>query len=209
MSIFGMIDTIRKRPGMYLGSMSITHLFHFLDGYRAAEREYDQYRKKEMFPLDFYYMSEFTNVRLNCHNNAGWCWHILEFCEGDEEKALNKFFELYDEFKQIKMTRYWKAVLSQDNIQWNNSMEHTCRNGKEPVFINPVAVYVIELSISMYILAVETMEDVRLEPQFFTSSEQAKGKSKIPLGAEIYFGKIDSWEEFQDDNIRFDKNIRR
>ena len=40
-----------------------------------------------------------------------------------------------------------------------------------------------------------------------TSLEKAKGGDLFPEGAEIYFGHIDSWEEFTASNIAFDKNI--
>ncbi|MDE7432149.1 MAG: hypothetical protein K2N34_09590 [Lachnospiraceae bacterium] len=211
MSISSVINKIRKRPGMYLGSNSITALSHFLDGYQMAERDYDVCSREELFPLEFRYMHEFIRCKLNSENNLGWCSNILDFCNGDEEKALNKFFELFDEFTKIKMKRYWRAVLTKDNIKWNNSMEHVYRtyrmgeNDKEPVFVNPIAVYVIELTIDAYILAVETSKDFLCESEFFSSFEQAKGKNRIPLGAEVYFGQIDSWEEFSDEKIEFMK----
>ena len=211
MDITNMINNyIRKRPGMYLGSNSITPLIHFLNGYQAAERGLG-ICSQELFPLPFRYMHEFTSIRLNCHDNLDWCKHILGFCDGDEEKALNKFFELYDEFCQIRMKRYWKAVLSEDNIQWNNSMKGTCRrwwpDGREPIFSDPIAAYVIELTFPAYILAVETADNIRLEQQFFTSAEIAKGRGPIPFGAETYFGQIDQWEEFSAEDITFDKDI--
>lgn len=204
MSIFNMIDRIRKRPGMYLGSCSITALSHFLCGYQAAELDYGLYRRGNIVPLQFEYMHEFTKMKLSSRDNRGWCGHILKFCNGDEEKALNQFFELYDEFVQIRIKRYWKAVLTEKNIQWNNSMEHAytmSENGKKPIYENPIAVYVIELTIPAYVLAVETSNDMKFGTQFFPSFEQAKGSHTIPAGAEVYFGKIDLWEEFSDDSI--------
>lgn len=204
MSIFNRIDCIRKRPGMYLGSSSIIALSHFLCGYQAAELDYGLYRREKLVPLQFEYMSEFTKMKLNSRDNLGWCHQILKFCDGDEEKALNQFFELYDEFVQIRIKRYWKAVLTEKNIQWNNSMEHAYimrENGKRPIYENPIAVYVIELSIPAYILAVETSNDMEIGTQFFPSFEQAKGSHTIPSGAGVYFGKIDLWEEFADDSI--------
>ncbi|MBO5030670.1 MAG: hypothetical protein J6D08_02090 [Lachnospiraceae bacterium] len=209
MSIFNIIEHIRKRPGMYLGSSSITALSHFLHGYQAAESDYGLYRRRELIPLQFEYMSEFTKIKLNSKDNLGWCSHILKYCNGDEVKALNQFFELYDEFIQVRIKKYWKAVLTEKNIQWNNSMEHAytmSENGKKPIYENPIAVYVIELTIPAYVLAIETSNDMKLETQFFASFEQAKGSHAIPPGAEVYFGKIDLWEEFSDGKIKFDKN---
>lgn len=209
MAIDDMINTIRKRPGMFLGSNSITALWHFLDGYQAAEKDMGVSWKGAMFPLRFKYMSEFTNIRLECHNNLGWCNNILTFCNGDEKKALDMFFDLYAEYKQIGMRRCWKAVLSEENIHWNNSTEHGVsmrNNRKELMFADPVAVYVIELTISAYILAVETSNHIKLGPQFFHSLESVKNGT-IPFSAQIYFGKVDSWEELKSSNIDFGKNL--
>lgn len=216
MSVSNMIDTIRKRPGMFLGSNSITALRHFLDGYQAAEREYTVCRKGELFPLPFRYMHEYTGYRLKERNSMGWSHQILNACDGAEDAALQKFFEFYDEFRQVRMKRYWKAVLSEDNIAWNDQMKcvshcaNTDEEGNhvmEPAYRDPLAVYVMELTIPACIFAVETETDLRLERWFFTSPEKAKGASMFPMGAEVYFGPVDSWEEFSARNLSFDKNI--
>ena len=68
------------------------------------------------------------------------------------------------------MRRYWKAVLSEDNIAWNNQMEHAymirpqkIESGtdpytyneltyvKGPVYLDPVSDYMIEFTIKDYI----------------------------------------------------------
>lgn len=227
MSIYNIIDSIRKRPGLYLGGNSITSLRHYLDGYHAAERELGANRTGELFPLPFQYMHDYTSYRLkNPRSSMGWHNEILGSCDGDEEAALWKFFELYDGFIRVRMRRYWKAVLSKDNIAWNNKMEHAYtirpkkiehRTGpyvfneldyvKGPVYLDPIAVYIIELTIPAYILAVETASDIQVKMSFFTSPKSAKGTGHFPEGAEIYFGPIDSWEEFTGRTISFYKHI--
>lgn len=224
MSIFHLIDNIRKRPGMYLGSNSITALWHFLNGYQAAERELAPGGNRELFPLSFRYMHEYTGYRLKDHSNLGWSEQLLRSCDGDEEAALWKFFEFYDGFTRVRMRKYWKAVLSDDNIAWNNQMEHSYRMRpkvsetgfytvkemsfvKEPIYCDPLTVYVIELTIPAYILVVETASSIRPDPFFFSSSELAKGNHLFPEGAEIYFGPIGSWEEFTAGTISFEKSI--
>lgn len=124
MDLFQIINKIKKRPGMYLGSNSITALSHFLNGYQTAYHDLEIYWNGWLFPLDFKYMSGFTNIRLKCDNTMGWFNNILNFCDGDEKTALCKFFDLYDEFRQVHMKCYWKAILTENNIQYNNSMEH-------------------------------------------------------------------------------------
>ena len=51
-----MIRQIQTRPGMYIGSNTLTSLEHFLDGYQAAERDFGvgMCRNGNLFPPDFY-----------------------------------------------------------------------------------------------------------------------------------------------------------
>lgn len=226
MSIYNILDNIRKAPILYLGGKSITSLLHYLDGYQAAERELGAKRNGELFPLPFPYMHDYVTYRLkNPRSAMGWHEQILRSCDGDEEEALWKFYELYDGFIRVRMRRYWKAVLSGDNIAWNNRMEHAymmrprkVESGgpwrgdelayvKEPVYFDPLAVYMIELTIPACILAVETAADIQIKLSFFASPESAKGTGHFPEGAEIYFGPIDSWEEFTGRTLSFAKNI--
>ena len=210
-SLHRMIRQIQTRPGMYIGSNTLTPLKHFLDGYRAAERDFgvDVCWNGNLFPLDFYYMHNFADFRLQtkclC---AGWCHNILTYCHGDEEKALNLFFDLYQEFRQLEMKRYWKAILTKENIAWNDKMKRCYsvrEHDPEPVYKNPIAVYALELTIPVCMLAVETTNEVLTERLFFSSAQEAKGNHN---GAEIYFGKIDTWEEVEANNLYFDKVIK-
>ena len=206
MDISNVIDMIRKRPGMYLGSKSITALNHFLNGYQFAKLEHNSNGSERLFPLNFRFMNEFTKIQLGNNDNLGWCNHILNVCDGNEEKALDRFFDIYDEFRKVKAKRYWKAILSDDNIRYNDNMEYCYsikEDKKKPVFKNPIAVYIVELTIPAYILLVEEEDNVHVEWQFFTSFESAKGSSVIPIGAEQYFGKINLWQEFVEENINF------
>ena len=211
-SLHRMIRQIQTRPGMYIGSNALTPLFIFLSGYQAAERDLGICRHGNLFPLDFQFMHSFVDTCLHTERVcAGWCQNILTFCHGDEEKALNLFFDLYQEFTQIKMKRYWKAFLTKKNIEHNDKMEHCCivkEHGTEPFYKSPIAVYVLELTIPTYMLIVETTEEAHTETLFFTSDKEAKGTGGIPSGAEAYFGKIDTWEEFEADNLYFDKIIK-
>lgn len=210
--IHRMIRQIQTRPGMYIGSNAITPLFYFLEGYRAAERDLGVCWHGNLFPLDFRFMHSFADARLHTECVcAGWCHNMLTFCHGDEEKALNLFFDLYQEFIHVEMKRYWRAVLTKENIERNDKAERCCvmkEHGPEPVYKNPIAVYVLELTIPAYMLIVETTNEVHTETLFFSSAEEAKGNGCIPSGAEAYFGKIYTWEEFEANNLYFDKVIK-
>lgn len=218
MSIFGMIDLIRRRPGMYLGRNSISALRNFLDGYRAAEREHSLNQIEELFPLPFSYMHEYTAYRLHERNSMGWSHQLLKACDDAEDIALQKFFEFYDGFIRVRMKGYLKAVLTEDNITYHNQMKggYSCsdRSGRtdlglytlddiirQPLYPDPLAVYVIELTIPVYIIAVETDNDIQLNRWFFPSLKQAIRQ------AESNFSPIASWEEYTARNISFGKNI--
>ena len=122
-----LIRQIQTRPGMYIGSNALTPLSHFLNGYRAAERDLGVCWHGILFPLDFQFMHSFTDARLHTECVcAGWCRNMLTFCHGDEEKALNLFFALYQEFIEVEMKRYWRTILTKENIARNNKMEHYC-----------------------------------------------------------------------------------
>ena len=213
-NIIEIIEKIRKRPALFLGSESITALWHFLNGYHMAEYDNDivSEPQKKLFPLDFYFMHSYVEFLLHRSGVSGWCSNILEACGGNEKAAFNKFFEIYDDFVSIGMKGYWKAELTESNIEYNNSMikVHCCKNGKmEPIYRDPKAVYVIELSIPAYILVVETEVNVRITECFFNCADEAKGIGFSKAGAERYFGEIRQWKEFVCGNIEFNKNIER
>lgn len=207
MDISKAIARIESRPGMYLGSFSITALDHFLAGYRMAELEQGKPYKKEIFPLDFRYMHEFVKIRLD-GENRGWSYNILQFCGGDEKKALYMFFDLYREFLQLGMKRYFKATLTEKNIERGKRAEcHHMEHGVmvvEPLFKNPVAVYVVELTIPAYILLVETPDYLKMGGEFHELFQDAMEDT---WGAESLFGKIDTWEEVVEEELKLDKDV--
>lgn len=204
---------------MFLGGNSISALWHFLDGYYAAELEYAIYQTGKIFPLSFRYMHEYTGFRLHDRSNMGWCAQILKVCDGAEDAALQKFFEFYDGFIRVRMRRYWKAVLIKDNVAYSDSMKGGWRYSdprkpyaglglypvddfvREPLYHSPQTAYVMELTIPVCIIAVETAADIRPDTCFFTSCANAQKSIESRLGP------VSCWEEFTASNITFDKKI--
>ena len=93
---YEMMESIKKRPGMYLGKCSISNLRSFLDGYMLARRylglpiteqetEFDKFKEwiAEIFDIKSYY---------------GWN-DIILLNSVDERDALNKFFDLFERFR--------------------------------------------------------------------------------------------------------------
>jgi hypothetical protein len=98
LSVFQLLDLIRKRPGIFLdGDLSIKRIRSFLVGYEAglgsqrlALRDYRLFdRFKPWVAAQLGYTA----------STKGWCNMILETCGNDETKAYDRFFELVDQFR--------------------------------------------------------------------------------------------------------------
>jgi hypothetical protein len=95
--VFELLGKISQKPGLYIGTASVTALRHFLVGYKFARQE------MKLFPteaeLDFY--QEFqpwlqNQFRLQTVNS----WDkILLFKFIDEKVAFTNFFSLLEAFR--------------------------------------------------------------------------------------------------------------
>ncbi len=208
MTTFEIIERMKERPGLWLGRKSISRMQVFLAGYGTAEMDYNVKREhpNQLFPLDWWFMHEFAKIKCNEYEStAGWCNIILKHCGGNEEAALDKFYELADELRSMKMKSGRKALLSEENIRYNDSMEH-CRHTYtdriEPCYKNPAAVYIAGLSGNNgFVTAVETEEKIKIERYIFRSLKNAEEF------AERHFGKIENWQDITGDNIDFGKPV--
>ncbi len=210
MKTFEPIERLRQKTALYIGEKSITRLYAFLTGYATAEHDYGLTENAEpsnsLLPLNWWFMHEFAKIKCGeKESTSGWCEMILRYCNGDESVALDRFFELFDEFKSLKMANGKKAVLNAENRYYNSSMKHCHKEvaGKaEPCYKNPIAVYICKLSGNNgFIAAVETEEKVEIADCIFRSLNQAEEFAKI------FFGKIEYWQKLQGDNIDFGKPV--
>ena len=95
MDIYQLLENLKKRPSLYLGKRSISHLQVFLDGYTFARRQLgipvsEQEREFEGFQI-------WIEQRFNQPDTQSWTRIILFYSE-DERDALDKFFNLFEEF---------------------------------------------------------------------------------------------------------------
>lgn len=98
-SIFDLIDTedFRNRTAVYIGDKKITALKSFIDGYFYATWTNDIQVDDNIKFDDFH---DWVATQFNWkESTAGWHRIILQECNGNEELAIDKFFELYDKFK--------------------------------------------------------------------------------------------------------------
>lgn len=86
-----LIETIRIRTPMYIGGSTITSLKAFIDGwaFRTMGKFDDAYLMNEF--------QEWIQSKYNIKASKSWASIIL-FYSQDEHDALDKFFELWDEF---------------------------------------------------------------------------------------------------------------
>ena len=102
-----LLERVRERPGMYIGSCSLTALFYWIEGYNFALTNHKIGSDSNyLLPIDF---NDWVAYRLHYYEStSGWRNMILKACR-DEVKGFKKFFQLLDEYKtrQVKMVARW------------------------------------------------------------------------------------------------------
>ena len=85
---------------MYLGKKSIFSLQAFLDGYYFARREL----KVELTEQESEFQEFLQWIRQKFNVETGQLWaSIVLFHSADESKAVERFFNLFEEFKVSKL----------------------------------------------------------------------------------------------------------
>ncbi len=93
--LYDLIHNIEKRPAMYLGQPSITHLRSFLAGYFFACRQFGLPETEQ--EQKFTEFQPWIQQKFNIDSSQSWDKIILFFCQ-DEQIALQQFFKLFAEF---------------------------------------------------------------------------------------------------------------
>ena len=96
--LFDLLKKIKTKPGLYLGTASITNLRIFILGYRFARSELGIANTEA--ESDFYKnFQPWLQNRLSIRTVNAWDKIILLTCI-DEKAAFDYFFQLLDEFLQ-------------------------------------------------------------------------------------------------------------
>lgn len=182
MLIYHIMDDVRERPVLFMGSKSITVLRSFLDGAGYTSHILgidDGYNEFSPIPFRFFndYVAQFYNY---FESTSGWMNMILNKNNGDETASFDMFYTLLDNFRSINISKVQKCVLTQEQIKYHieneyapkRSLHNDC-NRIEPLFIDPKAIYLIELSSSSgYLCMVESCDTIFLY-SFLLSSRQS------------------------------------
>ena len=91
-----LIDQIKIRPELYIGDRRISTLSTFLQGYSMAHWIYQVEMDLPAKQLQNFH--SFVESKFNDNRTIGWSNLILEKCNGDNEGALQMFFDLFREF---------------------------------------------------------------------------------------------------------------
>ena len=98
-NIYDLITRIHPRPAMYIGAHSLVRLNSFLDGCSFLAAEYGIERSETPDFGDFH---DWVARRFGwIESTAGWCNIILKECGGNESMALDCFFNLVAEYRNI------------------------------------------------------------------------------------------------------------
>ncbi|WP_298914235.1 hypothetical protein [uncultured Nostoc sp.] len=89
------LSGLKKRPGMYLGSSSITKLDMVLRGYSLARKEVGVPPTEP--EREFEEFQSWVQEKYGINSGQSWSKIIL-FYSVDEYEALEKFFELFEEY---------------------------------------------------------------------------------------------------------------
>jgi hypothetical protein len=94
--LYTLINKIQKAPSMYLGRASIVCLQAFLSGYSIAQYELNSTPTPQ--DKDFQEFPEWVRHKFNVQTSQSWA-NILLFYAEDELKALDLFFQVFEEFR--------------------------------------------------------------------------------------------------------------
>jgi hypothetical protein len=97
--LFEILAKIKAKPGLYLGSSSLSDLFIFLAGYKTARKELGI----ESTPAEIKFYQEFhqfVETKYNLQTTNSWAKIILLYCR-DESQGFERFFQLLEDFKTL------------------------------------------------------------------------------------------------------------
>jgi len=205
-------ETMRHRPALWLGSMNLTALRNYANGFAGGIDKFVKYRFDELFPLPFWFFHEFVARHYGWYEStAGWCNIILKEMQHAEEKGLLIFYELFDVFKALSIQSCFVAALSPENIKYHYTNKYGTPKRAlppdykktEPLYIEPIEVFMIELTNDAgFLCMVNTDTQHRLERRIY------KDKNEIATYIERCFGLPLAWEQIEISNIKFSKEFK-
>jgi hypothetical protein len=101
--LYALIGKIKKAPSMYLGRNSVMCLQSFLAGYSIAQ--YELGAAQTLQDKDFEQFPDWLRQKFNIQTSQSWASILLFYAE-DEQKALDLFFEVFEEFVDCQQNSF-------------------------------------------------------------------------------------------------------
>ena len=192
-SIFELIDSesFRKRTAMYIGEKSISNLRIFMDGYQACElfNEIKTKGTKPPFWIFFNWICKYYN---HSGSYSWWDGIILQNCENDEAKAIDTFFERFDEFRTFKPKRIITSQIEKKDIDFFYSHEgirKLIKDGEETRIGPADKIFLIEYDNNLGCSSHHRKNEKGINSDYFESI------NKAIKDAEREYGKSLIWNE--------------
>lgn len=143
MDFYDVLELIKRRPGMYVGVLKLTssgeykgaadllgYLENFITGYYFGIRE-TEHKYRELYPVPFYTLFQsYCEIKYQTSSSISYGTMILEECQNDEEKALHRFFEVLDEFKEkVRIIGCEVCNLDEKNIAFHHRENSVIKTG--------------------------------------------------------------------------------
>lgn len=110
-TLFPLLEKIKAKPGLYIGTASITHLRMFIVGYRFARKEIGATPTDP--EGDFYKnFQPWLQNHLSIHTVSAWDKLIRLTCI-DDKAAFDYFFLLLEEFMQRDKSQDVEPILAE------------------------------------------------------------------------------------------------
>ncbi len=183
MLIYDILDSIREKPALFMGSKSLTVLRNFLEGALYTSQilgmeDGDQ----EFAPVPFRFFNDYVAQSYNYYEStSGWKNMILDKHRGEEKTSFDAFYTLLDNFRSIEIIKIQKSDLTQDQINHYMENEYAPKsiilsdcNGTKPLFTNPKAIYLVELFNDLgYLCMIEDGDTIFLYSSLLRSRQSA------------------------------------
>ena len=123
-------EQVRRLPDLYLRKKSVSDLFVFISGYHLCGQIHGFTEATEPpFWMFFHWVMKRLEHNGSYHN---WDGMLLEAAAGDEDAALNRFFEEFDLFQTLSVSRH--ALIQPDEKAQAYFIDHL--NQTRPDLIN-------------------------------------------------------------------------
>jgi len=194
-NLYSFLEIIRHRPGMYIGNCTLSTLEIYINGYTTSLHNNQISEKHEFLPFSYFRMF------LDWKYNQSFIFSLSRIIhlknDVNDKEALLVFFELLDEFKQIRPLWAKKAVLTEMNI---NTYLAGLKEESRATIVVPDTIYIVEFSHSFGYSDYWVKDDKALNLALNYTYEISKTESKMLNKLESKFGMIDNWTKI-DGNI--------